>query len=44
MQNRQFSDIHFSKFSPIFPEFCSLPLAYFSKKIAGKISAALVAA
>jgi len=39
----QFSDTHFSNFSPIFLEFCSLLLAsYFSKKIAGKIGAALV--
>ena len=32
----------FSKFSPIFPAFCSLLLAsYFSKNFAGKIGAAL---
>ena len=33
----QFSDTHFSNFSPIFPEFYSLLLAsYFSKKFAAK--------
>ena len=37
-------DTHFSNFSPIFLEVCSLLLAsYFSKKFAGKIGAALFA-
>ena len=38
----QFSDTHFSNFSPTVPEICSLLLAsYFSKKFAGKIGVAL---